>query len=267
MEAAESGSTNYRIRFGLDDPISISAADASAQEGSDASLEFEVSLSRGPGRRVPVSVGYATIDGSATAGSDYTATSGTLTFDYGETSKTVSVPVTDDDHDEEEETLTLRLSSASEATISDGEATGTITNSDPLPKALLARFGRAAAVHVVEHVEERLDGAAGTRASGGSSPAGSCDAEMAARDGAELSEPDSGGTAGTRALERRACTPRCPGHPASARQPPGMPGPGGGGRGDERRGGTEGSASAVRVPRRAQGPDLTTDRSAADCSR
>ena len=156
VEAAESGSTRYRIRFGLDDPISISVADASAQEGSDASLEFEVSLNRGPGRLVPVSVGYATVDGTAIAGSDYTATSGTLTFEYGDKSKTVSVPVTDDDHDEDEEALTLRLSSASEATISDGEATGTITNSDPLPKALLARFGRAAAVHVVEHVEERL---------------------------------------------------------------------------------------------------------------
>ena len=40
--------------------------------------------------------------------------------------------------------------------MTDGEATGTIKNSDPLPRALLARFGRTAAVHVVEHVEERL---------------------------------------------------------------------------------------------------------------
>ena len=40
--------------------------------------------------------------------------------------------------------------------ITRAEATGTIRNSDPLPQALMARFGRTAAVHVVEHVEERL---------------------------------------------------------------------------------------------------------------
>ena len=55
-----------------------------------------------------------------------------------------------------EETLTLTLSNPSEGRLTDAEATGTIANTDPLPRALLARFGRAAVVHVVEHVEERL---------------------------------------------------------------------------------------------------------------
>ncbi len=156
VEAAEDGATRYRLRFGLKDPVAISVADARAEEGPDARLDFEVTLDRGASRLVPISVRYTTVDGTAVAGSDYTATSGTLTFKHGETSKTVSVPVLDDDHDEEEETLTLRLSSASDASISDGEATGTITNRDPIPKAILARFGRATAVQVVEHVEERL---------------------------------------------------------------------------------------------------------------
>ena len=62
----------------------------------------------------------------------------------------------DDAHDEGEETLTLRLSTPSGGRLADGEATGTIENHDPMPRALLARFGRTAAVHVVEHVEERL---------------------------------------------------------------------------------------------------------------
>ena len=62
----------------------------------------------------------------------------------------------DDAHDEGEETLTLQLSNASSGRLTDTEATGTIANQDPLPRALLARFGRTAAVHVVEHVEERL---------------------------------------------------------------------------------------------------------------
>ena len=52
--------------------------------------------------------------------------------------------------------MTLTLLNASAGRLTDGEATGTIKNRDPLPRALLARFGRTAAVHVVEHVEERL---------------------------------------------------------------------------------------------------------------
>ena len=99
---------------------------------------------------------YATSDGSATAGADYTATSGTLTFVVGERSKTVEVELLDATHDEGEETFTLTLSNASGAVITDAAATGTIDNHDPLPRALLARFGRAAATHVVDHVEERL---------------------------------------------------------------------------------------------------------------
>ena len=104
-----------------------------------------------------MTVDYATSDGSATAGSDYTAANGTLTFQAGEWTKTVAVPLLNDEHDEGEETFTLTLSNPSEAVITDGQATGTIENHDPMPRALLARFGRAAAVHVVEHVEERLE--------------------------------------------------------------------------------------------------------------
>ena len=89
-------------------------------------------------------------------GEDYTATTGTLTIARLKTTGTVSVPVIDDDHDEGSETLTLTLSSPSGALLGDGTATDTITNTDPLPRAMLARFGRTAAVHVVEHVEERI---------------------------------------------------------------------------------------------------------------
>ena len=60
----------------------------------------------------------------------------------------------DDSHDKGEETLTLPNTSSGRLT--DAEATGTIVNRDSLPRALLARFVRTAAVHVVEHVEEQL---------------------------------------------------------------------------------------------------------------
>ena len=97
-----------------------------------------------------------TDDGTAAAGEDYTATSGTLAFPAGDTSKTISVAVLDDSHDEDEETLTLRLSNPLGGRLTDGEATGTIENRDPLPRAFMARFGRTVAVQVVEQVEERI---------------------------------------------------------------------------------------------------------------
>ena len=132
----------------------LSVADAVTTEGAGATLDFAVTLSRAASG--PVTVGYATADGTAVAGADYTAASDTLSFAAGETSKTVRVAVLDDAHDEGEETLTLTLSNAAGGRLTDGEATGTIKNADPLPRALLARFGRTAAVHVVEHIEERI---------------------------------------------------------------------------------------------------------------
>ena len=137
-------------------PPLLSVADAEAREGEDAAVEFAVTLSRAASGTVTVD--FATADGTATAGEDYTATSGTLTFAVGETHKTVAVPILDDTHDEGQETFTLRLSNASGAGIRDGEATGTIQNNDPMPKAWTARFGRSVAVHVVDAVEARLDG-------------------------------------------------------------------------------------------------------------
>ena len=135
-------------------PAGLSVSDAEAEETVDETIDFTVTLDRAASGTVTVD--YATSDGSATAGADYTAASGTLTFQAGERTKTVAVALLDDSHDEGEETFTLTLSKASGAVIVDGEATGTIENHDPLPRALLARFGRTAAVHVVEHVEERI---------------------------------------------------------------------------------------------------------------
>ena len=145
-------------------PVALSVVDARVDEALDATLDFAVTLSRASSGTVAVA--YATADGSATAGSDYTATSGTLTFAAGETSKTVSVPVLDDAHDEGEETLMLRLSAATGAVIADGEATGTIENTDHMPAAWLARFGRTVTDQVLEAVEARLAAprAAGVRA-------------------------------------------------------------------------------------------------------
>ena len=132
----------------------LSVADAGAEEGTDETIDFAVTLDAASRGRVTVD--YATSDGTAKAGADYTAKSGTLTFEAGETAKTVSVPVLDDSHDEDSETLTLTLSNPSGATIADGTATGTITNTDKMPQAWIARFGRTVAEQVVDSVQARL---------------------------------------------------------------------------------------------------------------
>ena len=138
-------------------PLAISAADASVTEAANATLDFKVSLNRMA--LGPVTVAYTTADGTATAGQDYTAKSGTLTFAAGETRKLVRVAVLDDAHDDGAETLTLTLSDATGgARIRGAQATGTIENTDPLPRAWMARFGRAAAGHVLDAVAERLHG-------------------------------------------------------------------------------------------------------------
>ena len=135
-------------------PVGISVADTTVTEGADAHLDFVVSLSRAAAS--PVTVDYLTRDGTAIAGQDFTDTSGTVTFAAGETGKTVAVPVLDDVHDEGSETMKLKLSTASGAQITDRQAIGTITNSDPLQRAWLSRFGRTVGTHVTDAVGERL---------------------------------------------------------------------------------------------------------------
>ena len=109
-------------------PPTISVSDATVQEAEGAVLEFSVTLSHLSSRTVTVA--YATSDGSAQAGSDYTAASGTLTFNAGDTSQTVQVTVLTDQEDEGQETLTLTLSNASSATLADATGTGTIENGE-----------------------------------------------------------------------------------------------------------------------------------------
>ena len=114
-----------------DDPPGLSIDDAQpVREGETA--EFTVRLSAASDRLV--TVGYETMDGTAVAGSDYTATSGMLRFEPGDTSKTIGVPTIDDATTEETERFTVQLSDPSGATIADGTAAGTITDDDDPPE-------------------------------------------------------------------------------------------------------------------------------------
>ena len=151
---------SHAIEHTIAGPVSVSVADARAREGEDEALRFVVTLSRAVDRTV--SVDYATADGSAQAGADYEAVSGTLAFAPGETDRAVAVAVLDDLLDEGNETFVLGLSNASGAKLGDDEATGTIENSDPLQQAWLARFGGTVARQVVDAVVARLEGAGGS---------------------------------------------------------------------------------------------------------
>ena len=77
-----------------------------------------------------ITVDYATSDGTATAGEDYTAASGTVTFSPGDITETVSVSITDDDIDEDAETLKITLSDPVNATVPAGAGEGTISITD-----------------------------------------------------------------------------------------------------------------------------------------
>ena len=141
-----------------DPSLTVSVADAQVVESDGAQLVFSVSLGRAvTAEDGTVSVDYATSDNTATAGSDYTAASGTLTFSTGEFFKNVNVAVLDDSHDEDSETMNFTLSNAVGVTISDGEAVGTITNTDPFPKAWIARLARTMAEQHIDAITLRMD--------------------------------------------------------------------------------------------------------------
>ncbi|MGH2712970.1 MAG: Calx-beta domain-containing protein, partial [Thermoleophilaceae bacterium] len=110
------------------DGPSISISDASRNEGSSTALSFQVTLSAPSPEEVRVD--YATQDGTATAPADYTARSGRVTFQPGETSKNVNVNRVDDAIDEPNETFNVALSSPVNGTIADGTGIGTIIDND-----------------------------------------------------------------------------------------------------------------------------------------
>ena len=109
----------------------LTTADTSAGE-ADGILRFTVTISVPPDG--PVTVSYATADGSATAGHDYTAASGTLTFPAAsDAPQQIHVPIADDDRHEGDETFSLLLSDARGAALVVAAATATIVEDDPVP--------------------------------------------------------------------------------------------------------------------------------------
>ena len=113
----------------------IVATDVAADEDA-GTLSFGVLLTNTSASTITVS--YATSGGTAVAGADFTSTSDGLTFTPGQSSKTVSVAMTDDALAEDDETVLLDLSSPTNASIADAQAVGTILNDDADPTASVA---------------------------------------------------------------------------------------------------------------------------------
>jgi hypothetical protein len=115
-----------------DDPVpTISiAASQSIPEGNAGATDNNISVQLSNPTYQTVTVNYATADMTATAGSDYTATSGSLTFNPGETSKPIKVSVAGDLLDEINETFTVTLSGAGNATMGAAQCVATIRDDD-----------------------------------------------------------------------------------------------------------------------------------------
>jgi hypothetical protein len=108
----------------------ISIGDASAAEGNSGTTTVSVPVTLSAASGSPVTVGYATANGTASAGSDYTAASGTLVFRAGETQKAIPIAVAGDTTIEQDETFTVTLANPVNAKLAKASATATIRNDD-----------------------------------------------------------------------------------------------------------------------------------------
>jgi subtilisin-like proprotein convertase family protein len=112
-----SGGTNEILVYG-DQPAAVFTVSLASATEKEVRVDFDTQLS--------------TVGDTAEAGTDYVATSGTVIFPAGATSRVIAVPTVDDTEVEMIESFAIELYNASEATISDPSGTGTIRDDDAL---------------------------------------------------------------------------------------------------------------------------------------
>ncbi|GAB3348149.1 lamin tail domain-containing protein [Lysobacter tyrosinilyticus] len=112
-------------------PPSLEVSDTSADEGDAGAtpLFFTFTLDKSAGASGVV-IEYTTHDGTAAAGSDYTATTSTVTIPAGETSVTVSIDGIGDTTPEADETFSLDIVNVTGAVVADGQGIATLRNDD-----------------------------------------------------------------------------------------------------------------------------------------
>jgi serralysin len=114
----------------VDDEPRVNITDVSSNEGNSGTRPFTFTVSLSAASAVSVSLNYATANGSAKAGEDYDAKSGTVVFSPGQTSKTVSVEVRGDRKFEGQEVFYVNLSGATGAFLAETQGTGVVRNDD-----------------------------------------------------------------------------------------------------------------------------------------
>ncbi|MCU1266791.1 MAG: glucose/sorbosone dehydrogenase [Acidobacteria bacterium] len=121
----------FRVQYFGGSTLAIS--DLTITEGNVGTSVANFNVLLSPASSQTVTVQYATANNTAFAGTDYVAAGGTVTFAPGETSKPASVTINGDTTFEPDETFNVNLSNATNATIGDGQAIGTIINDDAQP--------------------------------------------------------------------------------------------------------------------------------------
>lgn len=111
-------------------PVTVSVNTVTANEGNSGQTAFNFLITLSGALTTPVIVGLQTANGTALAGSDYVATSGTLTIPAGSSTGLFSVPVLGDTLVEANETFSVAITSIAGATVSNASALGTIQNDD-----------------------------------------------------------------------------------------------------------------------------------------
>ncbi len=163
-------------------PPSLVVLDGTSDENASP-MSFSVIMTNSSASTQTVE--YASSDNTATAGDDYTTTTGTLTFNSGQTSKTVNVPIVDDAVNEADETFTLTLSNATVAVTKD-TATGTIVDDDAEPT-----------VSVADGSANEADGTLSFTVSLSAPSGQEVDVDYAATDGTAVASSDFSATSGT----------------------------------------------------------------------
>jgi hypothetical protein len=116
----------------------LSIGDVSVNEGNAGTVNAVFTVTLSVAASQPVTVNYATANGTATAPADYTARSGTLSIPAGATSATITVVVAGDTWDEADDTFSVNLSGPVNAAIVEANGTGTIVDDDAVPTLTVA---------------------------------------------------------------------------------------------------------------------------------
>jgi DNA-binding beta-propeller fold protein YncE len=123
-----------RLAFGPDGDLYVAPLTVSQIMRFGTEPEALFTVSNTTASTLPLTVNYTTADGTALAGTNYTATSGTFTFAPGVTSDTIRVPILESGSQSASLNFTLTLSNPEAATLSRSQATGTIQPSDQAAK-------------------------------------------------------------------------------------------------------------------------------------